>query len=442
MRLDALAAFRNTSGNRNPNRTLDRRVALASSVTNNQIVFCLRVLINAVSAKSGGAETYIRNLVRDLPKGQPDYEYVVCVPSSMARELRHNSESIKVLGVNVGYQSAWKRFLWDQVRLRRIMKREKIDILFSSSDFGMLFSPCQQLLFVRNGLFFSDRFKFEILPRRRWQTRLKFRLQKLLLRMSIRCADRVMIASQDMFKRLRCTFPIPRNKAVVNYFGVPLTKFSPRREMEHSIDLIEKDESVIVPHNNLQISCISEYADYKDLGTLLKSIRIIGERTKRRMTFVLTIRATDLDHVDTVTRKEDWSLLNHSRVKPLLRLIGSVPYEHIESVYQDSDIFVFPSLVESFGHPLVEAMACGVPIIASDTLINREICGNAAVYFHCHDASDLARWISRVGEDVGLRRDLREKGILRARAVFDWERHITRLIGILDKMMRDRESRR
>ena len=132
------------------------------------------------------------------------------------------------------------------------------------------------------------------------------------------------------------------------------------------------------------------------------------------------------DQIKLVVDASAWRSKGDKRV--------AVPYEKIESVYRDTDIFLFPSLVESFGHPLVEAMASGLPIIASDTTVNREICGDAAVYFDPQNASDFAQSIMLVREDVELRSKLRENGLLRVRTIFDWEQHVTRLIDVFNQM--------
>lgn len=391
---------------------------------------CLKVLISAVAAKSGGAETYVRNLVRDLPKRDTDLDYVLYVPDSLAKELSQRTAGIKIVGVSVGYQGPWKRLWWDQITLRRILVREKIDVLFSTSDFGMVFAPCKQLLFVRNGLFFSERFQFGFLPKRRWHTRLIFRLQKLFLCGSIKCADKVMVASQSMLENIRRTVTISQDKAVVNHFGVPLKKFSLKNKMKYATD---RADPIKWPGHR-RFSYIAEYADYKNFGTLLEAIEIASGSDGDGLTVVLTIKKSDLDRVDTSTRNRDKDLLSHPKLEPLLRLVGAVPYEKIESVYRDTDIFLFPSLVESFGHPLVEAMASGLPIIASDTTVNREICGDAAVYFDPQNASDFAQSIMLVREDVELRSKLRENGLLRVRTIFDWEQHVTRLIDVFNQM--------
>ena len=99
----------------------------------------------------------------------------------------------------------------------------------------------------------------------------------------------------------------------------------------------------------------------------------------------------------------------------------------MEHLYLDSDIFVFPSFTESFGFPMAEAMSYGLPIVASDTPVNREICGEAAVYFSPLSPEDLARQVHRVATDLPRRATLGAAGRERAVTKFRWEDHIRKI---------------
>ena len=107
-------------------------------------------------------------------------------------------------------------------------------------------------------------------------------------------------------------------------------------------------------------------------------------------------------------------------------------------MYQTYDIFVFPSVSETFGFPLVEAMASGLPVIASDTLTNREICGPTALYYPPFDAEALAQRIQELRARPDLYRWLSEKGVERARLRFNLADHFDRLVTILERLHAER----
>jgi len=93
----------------------------------------------------------------------------------------------------------------------------------------------------------------------------------------------------------------------------------------------------------------------------------------------------------------------------------------LASVYRDAEAFVLPSIYEGFGFPLLEAMAHGVPSIASQTSSLPEIGGDAALYFDPTDSHELEAQLRRVLTDDALRATLAERGRARA-AEFSWQR--------------------
>ncbi len=109
-------------------------------------------------------------------------------------------------------------------------------------------------------------------------------------------------------------------------------------------------------------------------------------------------------------------------------MIGHVPYDDIPTLYRDHDIFVFPSVAETFGHPLVEAMNSGMPIALAERPVNREVCGDAAVYFDPLSISQAVEKIQQLDASVDLRRKLSEAGVQRCVGNFEWEGHVERLI--------------
>jgi glycosyltransferase involved in cell wall biosynthesis len=99
---------------------------------------------------------------------------------------------------------------------------------------------------------------------------------------------------------------------------------------------------------------------------------------------------------------------------------GYVADEDLPALYSLADLFVFPSLYEGFGLPVVEAMACGVPVVTSNNSCLPEIAGDAAVLVDPHDERDIANGMLRLLEDQDLRVQCVNRGLERAR-MFSWE---------------------
>jgi glycosyltransferase involved in cell wall biosynthesis len=106
----------------------------------------------------------------------------------------------------------------------------------------------------------------------------------------------------------------------------------------------------------------------------------------------------------------------------------------LHQVYRACDIYVSPAYAESFAHPLVEAMACGLPIVASDLAVHREICEDAALYFPRFSPEDLAARVCQVATSDGSAKQLSDRGQERARD-FSWEKHVDELLDLASNLL-------
>jgi glycosyltransferase involved in cell wall biosynthesis len=99
---------------------------------------------------------------------------------------------------------------------------------------------------------------------------------------------------------------------------------------------------------------------------------------------------------------------------------GYVPREDLPGWFSNATAFVYPSLLEGFGLPVIEAMACGAPVITSDNSGMKEIAGDAAILIDPLDVRDMTEALTRVAEDESLRAQMSVRGLSRA-AQFSWE---------------------
>jgi glycosyltransferase involved in cell wall biosynthesis len=104
-----------------------------------------------------------------------------------------------------------------------------------------------------------------------------------------------------------------------------------------------------------------------------------------------------------------------------VRFIGPVQDADLPALYGGAELFVFPSEYEGFGLPVLEAMACGVPVVCSNRSSLPEVADDAALLCDPHDVEALARTIAQAATDREMRADLRQRGLARA-AQFSWER--------------------
>jgi glycosyltransferase involved in cell wall biosynthesis len=384
----------------------------------------MKVVIKAASAKMGGAVTYIANLLHYLPPPESGYEFDVFLPPETADKLEGLPSNVRPVVTSIGHAAWWKRVWWEQVTLRRWLKSRKADLLFATGNFGMYRCPVRQLLLVTNTLYFSKIYREKLIARHSWKFRVPFELRRWLICRSVRHADWVMTPTHTMLDELRTFVDVPPHKAVVNHYGV--TPPEPR-----SSDLpLQAKKGRSNAGNSHQLLYVSLYGEHKNLSTLLKAIPILNKDGAREFRLQTTVDPTCEGANRMVTCWEDRALAQEAGMSAWVHFVGALPREQTERLYLDSDIFVFPSLTESFGFPMAEAMSHGLPVVASDTPVNREICGEAAVYFSPLNPEDLALQVHRVVEDQVLRQRLRTEGRRRAAMMDRWEEHVDRVLEV------------
>jgi alpha-1,3-rhamnosyl/mannosyltransferase len=117
-----------------------------------------------------------------------------------------------------------------------------------------------------------------------------------------------------------------------------------------------------------------------------------------------------------------------------VRFLGPVAETDLQALYTAATAFVFPSLYEGFGLPVLEAMACGTPVACSNVSSLPEVAGDAALLFAPGDVPALAETLERLIEDHTLRAGLRQRGLARA-AQFTWAQTAAATLGAYRKLL-------
>jgi glycosyltransferase involved in cell wall biosynthesis len=165
----------------------------------------------------------------------------------------------------------------------------------------------------------------------------------------------------------------------------------------------------------------------KNLVTVLSALAKVKE--SHSDVWLLKVGSPGLEHFRTQTE----AAVKRLGLEGSVLFMGRVPDEDLPLFYGASDLLVHPSKLEGFGFPVLEAMACGTPVVCSNSASLPEIAGDAAIFFDPTRPDEMATAIRRVLEDKALRVTMRAKGIGQA-ATFTWQNTAERMLELYEKL--------
>jgi glycosyltransferase involved in cell wall biosynthesis len=381
----------------------------------------MKIAINADSAQMGGAVTYLRNVLPALATrvnvGAGGRVLVWASKSALPDMRLEGVERREITGAEStqGSVGIARRLWFEQWELPRQLRSERADALFSSANFATLRSPIRQVLLVRNPIYFDATLMGRI---RSSKLKARYLGQRALTLLSVRAADVVLFPTQAMLDMVAPYAGGPKSNWRVAPYGARHDLFRPSETRDRRGG----------PRTILHVS---HYCEQKNMGTLMKAMELLEARMPGRHRLRVTAAFSEVQagpaHPNLEADRKAFLDLERGNIA---EDVQSRQYGSLPELYRSADVFAFPSYTESFGHPLVEAMASGLPVVTADVPVNREMCGDAAIYFPPFDASAFAEALARVATDHALAERLRQNGLVRAQT-FTWDGHADALVAAL-----------
>ena len=380
----------------------------------------MHLFFNCLAASAGSGLTYVRNIVPQLC-ARPDLRATLALAPRLRDELG-NPPNISFIELKIP-GGATGRFFWEQSLLSQRIRESGADVLISAGNFALRRSPVPQILLSGNSLYTSADFYDDLRERRAHRILLDTRTRAFFARRSVRWADCTVAPSRAFADTLRTW---TGGKVVSIYHGFdPETFFKDQSPLPAAIR--NKLESA---GNTLRLVFVSHYNYYRNFETLLRAIPHIRRGLPDRdMQLFLTCKLSGVENSGAFRTTTAAALVRQLGISDQVVELGAIPYHHLQHVIRACNIYVTPAYAETFAHPLVEAMACGLPVVASDLPVHREICGNAAVYFPRFSPQQLAESVIEVARSSELRRKLVECGLKRSRQ-FSWRNHVDEIISL------------
>jgi glycosyltransferase involved in cell wall biosynthesis len=381
----------------------------------------MRLFLHALGASAGGGLTYLRNLLLQLT-GQRDLDITALVGQAVGATLP-SAGNIQVLCPDIEKRGTLSRFWWEQSEVPKLIRKSDADVLLSAGNFAIWNSPLPQILLSRNSLYTSADFKRDLRRRGEYRMLVDTRLRGLLARQSIRRAE-LTLAPSEAFARELCAWS--GRKVEVLHHGFDRDFFL-RDEAALSPAVQNKIEKTA---GSVRLLFVSHYNYYRNFETLLRAVSLLRQQKRpKKIKLLLTCELAPGKNPGDYRTEAASALLRNLQITDEVVQLGAIPYPALHHVYEACDIYVSPAYSETFAHPLVEAMGCGLPIVASDLDVHREITNGAALFFERFSPDDLADKVAQLLDSPSLQVDLREQGLRRVES-FSWKDHAERLIEI------------
>jgi len=389
----------------------------------------IRLFINGLAASAGGGLTYLRNVIPHLAR-RVDTKTAVLLNPPIRREF---GELPNISFVEIAETSGvFRRVLREQMTLPKLIRRSGAQVLISAGNFALWNSPVPQILLSRNSLYTSGDFLRDVRSRGDYTIWADTIVKGWLARRSIKCAD-ITIAPSEAFAQ-------------------ELSEWSGRKvlSLHHGFDsdAFTSDAAPLPPvaqtqfeqgKDALRLLFVSHYNYYRNFETLFRAMSILSSRLKgKQVKLFLTCRLNSGDNPGAYRAESAASLANNLRGD--IVELGMIPYRSLHHLYRACHIYVTPAYAESFAHPLIESMSSGLPVVASDLPVHREICGDAGIYFPRFSPDALAERVLQVQESPELAEKLSSNGLRRARD-FSWSEHVERLVVLAQELLRSARER-
>jgi len=376
----------------------------------------LHIAIDAhsVGAQLGGNESYATNLIEALAEIDQTNRYTLYVTKPLALERFNNR---------------WPNFQVKQtlphtplvripLTLSRELRRNPVDVLHVQYT-APPFAPCPVVTTIHD-------LAFEHLPetfnRRSWMQ------LRLTVRRTAGRAAHIITVSEYSRRDISRTYGIPPERITVTPEAAP-PHFAP---VTNETELRRIRESYRIQENYILSLCSIQ--PRKNLVRLIDAYSCL-RGVRREVKLPQLVLAGKRGWLDNETfRAAERNALGHD-----ILFTGYVPEPDLVGLYSGASCFVYPSYFEGFGLPVVEAMQCGVPVIAGNRTSLPEVVGDAGLLFDPFDTQALVDALTQVTSDPAIRAKLRTKGLERAK-YFNWKTTAELTLGAYQRAAKRNET--
>ncbi|WP_447984315.1 glycosyltransferase family 4 protein [Nitrospira sp. Nam74] len=340
-----------------------------------------------------GLGRYVRSLIDALTAFDRENEYEIVMPVEQPLFTKWPNVRYRTVEIPI-----FKRRVWEQVVPWLCGRHDVLHLPYDSCVMGKRGKLIVTIHDVKPLLFNTGRYTRPL-------------IERIVVPDRRAVIDHVVTDSVASSLDIQRLLRYPAERVTVIYPGVDLERFRP------TVPSGETDFPYVL--------AVAGADPTKNIETLIKAFARVPSFLRERHRLVLA--------GDFRRRPELGQLVKELGIGPQTVFAGIVTDDQLIELYQHAAVFVFPSRYEGFGLPVLEAMACGCPVVSSNASSLPEVVGSAGLLRDPSDVDGFAEDITLVLSDASRRRQLRDQGISRA-AQFSWERTARELVALYGKV--------
>ena len=345
--------------------------------------------------KKHGMEIVALEIIKELQNINTDDTFFVIAKNDLDDQCISETENFTIKKINSKFYP-----FWEQVSLPQLLKKIKPDILHCTANTAPLFFSAKLVITIHDVIYMesvnfsgSNYQNFGNLYR-------KFIVPKVAKKAKV-----IITVSEFEKKVIAKKLGISENKIRVIYNAV-----NPQFKMMNKESSLSFKNKYQLPDDF--ILHFGNTAPKKNTIGVLKAYSLYSSNNKNDFTLVIT--DCSKDYIESLLRE-----INEPELIKKIQILNYISFSEVPLLYNLSTVFLYPSLRESFGMPLVEAMACGIPVVTSNTSALPEIAGGAAILVDPKNAAEMAEQINILINNAELYNSYKEKGLKNARR-FNW----------------------
>jgi glycosyltransferase involved in cell wall biosynthesis len=360
--------------------------------------------------KKHGMEMVALELIRELQEIDTVNEYILFAKKGEDNSAVRAGKNLRIETIaSAGYAH------WEQVKLPKAAKKAGVDLLHCTANTAPLQCTVPLIITLHDIIYLEEINFGGSLYQDAGNLYRRFVVPKL-----VKNARRIITVSQYEKKQILKRFDfLPDDGVQVIYNAV-----SSRFHSQHSVDEIKNVNQLYRLPSNF-ILFFGNTAPKKNSDNVIRAYVEYHKLSKE----VLPIVITDYDKLQVMKLLTS---INASHLIDHFIFPGYIPNDDMPPVLQAASLFLYPSLRESFGLPILEAMACGTPVITSNTSAMPEIAGNAAMHIDPYQPLQIAQAIENMISNDALRNEYITKGFERA-AQFSWRKSAEQLLKLYNE---------